>query len=208
MLRIHLVRHGETSASRADRYCGDLEVDLTDGGLRTARALADRFADRKLDAIWASPRRRAQETAAPLSADQQLPVRLDDGLREISYGEWEGLHRDVIQGRWPEAFAAWEEDPADFGPPGGETGRAIAARATLALERIRTATPAGEVVVVSHKATIRILVCALLGIDLPRFRDRIDARTGSITTFEITRKGPLLTHLGDDSHVPPELRGA
>ena len=206
MLRLHLVRHGETTASREDRYCGDVEVELTDGGRRSAEALAARFTGRKLDAVWASPKRRAQETAAPLAAAQGLPIRTDDGLREISYGQWEGLHRDVIAARWPEEFGAWEDDPADNAPTGGENGRAIAARAILAWERIRAATPAGEVVVVSHKATIRILVCTLLGIDLPRFRDRIDARTGSVTTFDVTRRGPLLVRLCDDSHLPPELR--
>jgi probable phosphoglycerate mutase len=82
-------------------------------------------------------------------------------------------------------------------PPGGETAVAIAARAMPVVDRIVMNQKERDVLVFSHKATIRIIACTLLGIPLSRFRDRISCPTASVTTFTFGPHGPLLVRLGD-----------
>jgi probable phosphoglycerate mutase len=81
-----------------------------------------------------------------------------------------------------------------------------AARAAPIIERIRREHPEGRVLIVSHKATIRILICALLGLDVRLFRDRIGQGVAAVSRFEMKKTGPMLTLLGDVSHLPPDLR--
>jgi broad specificity phosphatase PhoE len=86
-------------------------------------------------------------------------------------------------------------------PPGGETGFAIAARALSVVMRVRSAHPAGQVMIVSHKATVRVIVCALLGIPLGRYRSHVACPTASITSFEFGDPAPMLVRLGDTHHL-------
>jgi len=91
-------------------------------------------------------------------------------------------------------------------PTGGERGIDVAHRAMAVLLEIQSKHKTGDVLVVSHKATIRILLCALLGIDIGSYRDRIGVATASLSVVEFHHNGPLLTKLGDRSHLRPELR--
>ncbi|MDP9150558.1 MAG: histidine phosphatase family protein, partial [Myxococcota bacterium] len=93
------------------------------------------------------------------------------------------------------------QDPSLTTPPGGESAFAIAARALPLLVRARREHPSGNVMFVSHKATIRVLACALLGIPLGRFRDRIACPTASLTTFELADGDAMLVRLGDVHHL-------
>ena len=96
----------------------------------------------------------------------------------------------------PGAFEAWHADPASKSPPGGESGFTIAARAMPVVDRIVTAQGDRDVLVFSHKATIRIIACALLGVPLALFRERIACDTASITSFSFGPKGATLVRLG------------
>ena len=120
----------------------------------------------------------------------------DPGLVEIHYGEWEDRSEDDVQKEQPERFKAWGDHPDVVGPPGGETGYQIAARATAALDRIRTQVGDGHVMVVSHKATLRILICHLLGIPIGEFRRRIGMPVCAVSAFELKPSGPLVKYLG------------
>ena len=63
-----------------------------------------------------------------------------------------------------------------------------------------------NVLVVSHKATIRIILCSLIGIDVGRFRDRIGMPVAAVSVVEMADQGPLLHRLGDRSHLRKHLR--
>ena len=91
--------------------------------------------------------------------------RTREGLREISHGHWEGLTRREVEETYPSEYAAWEEDPFTFAPAGGESGVSVLARALPAIREIVTSHVGERVVVVSHKATIRLLLSSLLGFD-------------------------------------------
>jgi probable phosphoglycerate mutase len=206
MLELFLIRHGQTDFSRENRFCGSIDPPLNEVGLRMADAFGAAYADRTWDAIYTSPSQRAQRTAAALAGRVGVTPIVDEGLREISYGEWETLRHEDAKARWPEAYAYWAADTASRSTPGGETAFQVAARAALVLERIKREHPEGRVLVASHKATIRILVCALLGLDVRLFRDRIGQPVAAVAKFEIKKSGPMLSLLGDVAHLPPDLR--
>lgn len=206
MLELYLIRHGQTDFSRENRFCGSIDPPLNEVGLRMAEAFGAGYAGKRWEAIYCSPRTRARQTAAPLAERAGIEPVIDEGLREIAYGDWEGMRHDEAQQRWPEAYAYWSADTASRGTPGGETAFHVAARAAPVIERIRREHAGGKVLIVSHKATIRILVCALLGMDVRLFRDRIGQPVAAVTRFEMKKWGPMLTMLGDVSHLPPELR--
>ncbi len=206
-LRLHLLRHGQTPHSRANLFCGaGSDPGLTPDGAAMAEAIASALASESWAAIYSSPQRRARETAAPLAARLGVEVTIAAGLREIAYGEWEGLSSGEAAARDHDLHQAWNADPALHAPPGGETAPEVARRALTEIEGVRSAVPAGDVLAVTHKATIRIILCALLGIDLGRFRQRLACPVGSITTVEWGTVGPQLLRLADRAHLPRELR--
>lgn len=206
MLNLYLLRHGQTDASRERRFSGSIDAPLSSAGHEMAEAFGEAYASHPWHAIYASPQRRAVDTAAPLAARTGMKVQTLDGLREVTYGAWEGLLEDEVRERWPAEYGWWAADPATRSTPGGESGFQVAARALAAIERIRASHAEGDVLVVSHKSTLRLVVCALVGIDLRRFRDRVAQPVASVTQFEIEGAGALLKRLADVSHLPPRLR--
>jgi probable phosphoglycerate mutase len=201
MLTLHLVRHGETAQSAEGYFAGDIDPPLTDHGRAQAAAVARVAATFGLQGIYVSPKLRARQTSEPILAACGLQPVIEEGLREIAYGSWEGRKESEVKASDPEAYAAWSQDPAMVPPPGGESAFAIAARALPVLGRARREHPSGNVLFVSHKATIRVIVCALLGVPLGRFRDRVACPPASMTTFEFGERGAMLTRLGDVSHL-------
>jgi broad specificity phosphatase PhoE len=210
-LELYLVRHGQTDLSRENRFCGAIDPPLNDVGLRMAEAFGVAYAKKgPWDAIYSSPSQRARDTAAALASRVELTPSIDAGLREISYGEWESLRHEDAKTRWPDVYAYWAADTASRATPGGETAFQVAARAALSLERIKRehagAARPRRVLVVSHKATIRILACAMLGLDVRLFRDRIAQKVAAVSRFDLKPAGALLTFLGDTSHLPADLQ--
>lgn len=208
-LELFMVRHGQTDFSRENRFCGSIDPPLNDAGRRMAEALGEAYGSKGWDAIYCSPSTRARQTAAPVATRAGVELTADDGLREIAYGEWESLRHEEVKAKWPEAYAYWAADTASRGTPGGETAFQVAARAALTLERVRARhADGGRVLLVSHKATVRILTCALLGMDVRLFRDRIAQPTAAVTRFDLKPAGAMLMMLGDVSHLPDDLRNA
>ncbi len=207
MLVLYLVRHGQTECSRDSRFCGSgSDVPLVSEGVEMAEALASCYRETAWEAIYSSPLKRAMQTAEPLARRCGQRVRVEPGLREIAYGAWEGMMEAEVRRQTPEAFEAWTEDPGRNAPPGGETGIDIATRALAVVEAIRARHSSGSVLAVSHKGTIRVLVCALLGLDVGLYRSRIGQSVAGMTVFEFREGGPLLRVMGDTSHLPAHLR--
>ncbi len=201
MLTIHLVRHGDTPQAAEGVFCGDLDPSLTDHGRLQAERVGRVAASLGLIALYCSPKLRARQTADPVARATGLEPVVEDGLREIAYGEWEGLRESDVRANEPAAFAAWHADPSLASPPGGETAYDIAARALPVITRVRDRHKSGHVMLVSHKATIRVIACALLGVPLRRFRTHVACPTASITTFELGAETPLLVGIADVHHL-------
>jgi probable phosphoglycerate mutase len=172
--RLFLVRHGATVLTAEDRFAGATDVQLSDEGRGQARRLAARLKREPIKAVYASPLDRTMETARLIAEPHGLNPKPRDGLREISHGRWEQMTRKEVEAQFPAEAAAWDQDPFTSAPVGGESGLAVTARALPALLDIVRAHPGEHVLVVSHKATIRLLLSSLLGFDPRRFRDNLD----------------------------------
>lgn len=207
-LNLYMIRHGQTPASRENRFSGRIDPPLTEEGRQMAEHFARAYAGVKWTAIYSSPMVRTLETAEPLCRRAGLRPIVDDGLKEIHYGEWDGMLQDEVRQRWPEAWAYWAADVASRGAPGGETAFSVAARAMNVVEHIRNSHRDGNVLVVSHKATLRVVICALLGMDVRMYRDRIAQPVAGVSLFEMKPTGPLMKRMGDVSHLPVELQNA
>ena len=199
--RVFLVRHGATVLTAEDRFAGSTDVPLSDAGREQARRLAVRLRPQRITAVYTSPLGRTVETAQILAGPFGLEVQTRPALREISHGHWEQLTRAEVAQKFPEEAAEWEKDPFTFAPRGGESGLAVTARALPALLEIVRQNPGEKVLVVSHKATIRLLISLLLGFDPRRYRDNLDQSPAALNIVDF--KDPTrarLTLFNDTSH--------
>jgi len=204
--RVFLVRHGATQLTAEGRFSGAVGVDLSDEGRWQAARLGERLKSAALTAAYSSPLSRAADTADIIAGACGLTVDLRDGLREIAHGHWEGLTRVEVEERFPDEYAAWEEDPFTFAPRGGESGVAVLARALPTLREIVTAHTGERVLVVSHKATIRLLLSSLLGFDGRGYRDRLDQDPACLSVLDF--RDPVRVRLilfNDTSHDTTQL---
>ena len=213
--RIFLIRHGATVLTAEDRFAGSTDVELSDEGRAQVRRLAERLSLIPVDAVYASPLGRTMETASILAAPHGSKVVARDGLKEISHGHWEQLTRKEVEQSYPEEVTAWDRDPFTYAPPGGETGLEVTARALPALLDIVKHHQGKPVIVVSHKATIRLLLSSLLGFDPRRYRDNLDQDPAALNIVDF--KDPVRARLmlfNDSSHYSesglaiPDIAGA
>src|SRR5437660_12742843 len=199
--RVFMVRHGATVMSAEDRFAGATDVALSDEGREQTRRLAQRLSHEKIAAVYASPLGRTVETAQILAAQHKLEVQMRDGFREISNGRWEQMTRREVEEKFPEEAAEWEKDPYTFAPKDGESGLAVTARALPVLIELVRNHPGENILVVSHKATIRLLLSSLLGFDPRRYRDNLDQKPAALNIVDFrdaTRA--RLTLFNDTSH--------
>ena len=206
-LKIYFVRHGETTYSQTGGFCGAIDPELTPAGSQMAEQFAATYAKLPWNAVYVSPMKRTIATAKPLCDAVGMEMQLRDGLREIKYGDWEGKTVEEVKKDYEEDYINWLTEPAWNAPTnGGETSVEIASRSSLVIAEIQEKYKSGNVLVVSHKATIRIILCSLLGIDLGRYRYRIGALAASVSIVKFDVRGPLLEVLGDRSYMDENLR--
>jgi len=205
-LTLYFLRHGETIYSETGAYCGELDTELTPEGVQMAEAFAQAYRSIPWIAAYVSPMKRTIATAKPLCEALGLEMQLRDGLKEIRYGKWEDKSVDFVKQHYWDDYIRWLAEPAWNPPTGGETSVEISSRASLVIAEIQEKYAKGNVLVVSHKATIRIILCELLGIDLGRYRDRIDMPAGSVSIVKFDVHGPLLQVLGDRAYMGEDLR--
>ena len=205
--RLYLVRHGATQLTAEDRFAGSVGVDLSDEGRRQAGRLGERLRQEQITAVYSSPYSRTMETARIIAESCGLTIETRDGLREIGHGRWEGLTRREVEARYADEYAAWEEDPFTFAPEGGESGVAVLARVLPVIREIVMRHLGARVLVVSHKATIRLALSSLLGFDARGYRDRLDQAPACLNVLDF--RDPVRARLmlfNDTSHYADHPR--
>jgi probable phosphoglycerate mutase len=207
--RLYLVRHGATPLTAEDRFSGSENVHLSEEGRAQAARLSERLKDDAIDAIYCSPLDRTQETANIIAKHHLIAPILKDGLREINHGHWEGLSRKEVEKQFPEEYAAWESDPFTFAPEGGESGISVLARALPVIREVVVNHKDKNIMVVSHKAALRIIISSLLGFDVRGYRDRLDQAPAclNILDFKDSVRARLMlfndiSHYADHPHRP------
>jgi probable phosphoglycerate mutase len=171
-----------------------------------AAAFADAYRDTTWRAIYCSRLRRSIATAQPLCDAVGVPSHPRAELNEIGYGRWEGLSKEEVDRTFHADYVNWLDDPARHAPTGGELAATVAGRGLRLVEEIKETCSEGNVLWVSHKATIRIILCSLFGIEVGRFRYRLACPVGSVSVVEFDAHGPMLKTLADRSHLNTTLR--
>jgi broad specificity phosphatase PhoE len=206
-LTLYFLRHGQTALSREDIFCGSgLDPELTSEGMEMAQAFGKAYRETAWRAVYSSGLRRCIATAQPFCDALGMDLQIRVELNEIGYGKWEGLTKDRVSQQYHDEYISWLADPAWHAPTEGESAVVIAQRGLRVIEEIQKRFTGGNILVVSHKATIRIILCSLLGIDVGRFRYRLACPVGSISIVEFTADGPMLKALADRSHLTDDLR--
>lgn len=167
-MRILLLRHAETAWNRERRFQGWRDIPLSATGREQAESAARLLAATPLDAVWSSPLSRARETAQTIAAPHRLAVRESEAFKEMSFGDWEGLTREEVRERFPDAHRVWAETPHEARWPGAEPLEMVRARALAGLADLRRAHDGQTVCLVSHGITGRILILEALGLGLDR----------------------------------------
>ncbi len=204
MVRILLIRHGETAWNLAGRQQGRIDIPLSETGRVQARALADRLRSTPLARAVASPLLRARQTAEAVLEGRTLPLTLDPDLKEMDHGQWEGLLQEDIQARFPEDLRGWRQSPHLTRPTGGEGFAEVLDRARPALARACEGLGADEVLLLAtHDGVCRALLAWVLGLPFERIWSFRLAPT-SVNLLEGPHAERLsLVRLNDAAHIHP-----
>lgn len=166
MTKLIFIRHGQTEWNVLGRYQGQTDVDLSPLGVEQAQKLAANFPVDKIEAVYASDLKRAMATAKCVADRFRLPVTPCKSLRELNFGDWEGLTYDEIVAKWPEALSNFFQHPDILKIPHGESFPELRARALACVEKIVAKHPEETVAVVAHGAILRTILTAALHMDL------------------------------------------
>ena len=165
MTKIYLIRHAEAEGNLYRRAQGQFNSNLTALGRTQLKALAERFRDVRLDALWSSDLNRTQSTAAAIRKyHPELPLHTWDRLREIDVGVWEDVPWGNIAEDYPEQMDHFTNDPARWSVPGGEPYEHVQARMKAAVLELGARYEGGTIAVVSHGLCIRSFLCGIFGI--------------------------------------------
>ncbi|MBC3177877.1 bifunctional RNase H/acid phosphatase [Corynebacterium lujinxingii] len=168
--RFILLRHGQTHHSAERRFSGTSNPDLTDTGREQAKRAASALQGfGRIDTIVASPQARAQQTAEYAAEALGLSIATDDGLRELDFGDFEGLTRDEVIAKDAEAFATWQSSPNNA-PPSGESLTAFHRRVTRARLKLQERYEGQTVLLVTHMTPVKSIVRQALGANADLFK--------------------------------------
>ena len=194
------MRHGDTELNSAERYWGRSDVKLSAAGVEQAEGLRDRLAVEKINAVYSSNLERALVTAEIIASSHQLAVITCAELREVNFGQLEGLNFSEISRLYPEVAKLWAERSTKLKYPGGESLVEFNTRVSKFLSRLDKHTVGETILIVAHAGVLRTLVCQLLGID-PHRRWQIRLDLASLSILETHQQGAILSLLNDVSHL-------
>lgn len=197
-MRLFIVRHGETDWNREGRFQGQQDTELNERGLSQGDRVADYLSGHRFEAVVTSPLKRARVTGEKIaSATGCETVETWDEFTEINHGDWEGLLSGEVKARWPRVIDLWHTSPHTVIMPGdgGESLRSVQLRALKALEELATKY-SGDVLLASHDAVIKTLLCNFLGTPLSSF-----------WSFQIANCSLTVAEIQDDSRARVSLMG-
>lgn len=200
MTKVILVRHGQTQWNLEMKYQGHCDIALTEKGMEQARLAAGRLAGEDISAIYASDLSRALRTAECIGEKHNLSVTAIPELREMNFGEWEGLTFEGMNSLVKDERSTLFSHPDEVIIPGGETFREVKERAMKALTKLVAQHPDQTIVVVSHGATIRTILCAVLNIHLNHLW-KIKQDNTAINMLEFYDENIMVSLVNDVHHL-------
>lgn len=200
MLRLLLVRHGETEWNKLLRYQGHTQTPLSEAGRQQAKALSKRLAKEKIDAFYSSDLKRAMETAEIIAAPHQMNVTGRPEFREIKFGAWEGLtYKEIIE-KYPQEMGEWQVRPSVTRIPEGEILTEVNERAMAGIEQIKKDHSDQTILLVAHGGVTRVILCSILGISLDAIW-KIKQDNTALNIIEFYDDKAILCLLNDANHI-------
>ncbi|MDR0764373.1 MAG: histidine phosphatase family protein [Synergistaceae bacterium] len=202
--RIFFVRHGQTDWNRTLRYQGSTDMALNENGRSQARKAGLRLSRVIPCRVFSSPMLRAYGTAEAITeaGAADAPIETMDDLREISFGEWEGLTYPEIIERHASDYRAWTETPFSSSPTGGESFESVRTRSARAAEAVKSAcAPGAAILVVAHGIVLRALLSSLADAGDSSLIWRAHLDNCSVSALDLSRGGPSLAFLNDTNHL-------
>jgi broad specificity phosphatase PhoE len=208
MLRILVIRHGETSWNKDKIFRGRVDISLSEIGRQQADLLGRRLSGQPIQSIYASPLKRAVETALAIQEGQSgsTPIIQEDQLIDINYGSWEKKSHIQVQQEFPDLYQQWLNAPHTVQIPEGENLSSIRGRIETLMDRLVTHHGEGEgegmatIALVSHRVIIKVLLCAVLGLDNSHFW-QIKQDTAALSVLDYQSGRFVLAGLNDICHL-------
>ena len=199
MKTLYLVRHGETKWNHELRYLGHSDIPLNKTGQKQAKALAKRIKGLKVDLILASDLKRTMQTAKAANSTLKTEIKKEPRLREIFFGEIEGVESKIAKKRFAKELKKWMEDP-DYALPGGESLGAFSNRLISLLNDIKKMDDVDSIMLVTHNGVIRVMIQLLL--DLPqRGQWYFKFKPTSISEVRFVDGFPVIQYLNSACHL-------
>ncbi len=205
MTTVYLIRHAEAEGNRYRRCHGWYDSTITDNGYRQIAALARRFADVPVDAVYSSDLTRTQTTALAITRTHGLPLQLDARLREVGVGPWEDRTWTWLATHDRERLVLFNSDLGRWQLDGAETMAQVRDRMLAAVRDVAAAHPGQTVAVFSHGMALRTLVGTLQGLDFAGIDKSGHAENTAVTKLEADETGVRVVWRDDASHLPDDL---
>jgi len=199
MTTIMLIRHGDTDWNVEEIFRGRVDVKLNETGIKQAQLLSKYLGDAPIGAVYSSPLKRAVKTAEIIAGPHNIGVKPSQELTDFDYGEWQGLSHKMVKEKYGATYNQWLRNPHWVRMPEGENLFDVRRRICKLINQI-TARHEGIVALVSHRVILKVIICALLGLDNSHFWN-IKLDTCGITTFIYQEKRFILEKHNDTSFL-------
>lgn len=200
MLTLYITRHGETKWNTEKRMQGWSDSSLTENGVKNAILLGNRLKDIEFDAIHTSPSQRTIITANLIKGDRKIPLILDDQLKEINMGIWEGETLADLKDNYPEQFDFFWNAPHQYKSINGEDFFEVKKRVSKALKMIQDKYSSGNILLVTHSVVIKVLLAIFKELPIEKIWEPPFINDTSLTVVEMVNDTAQIVLEGDLTH--------
>ncbi len=201
-MKVYILRHGQTDWNVAKKWQGNTDIELNATGLNQAECVAKRFENKKVGAIYTSNLSRAKttaETIRKIAYNNEVELFIENDIGEIKLGEWEGLTYEEVSEKYKDEYELWTYKHTENVGHGVENYYDVQQRAFNVLTKICNENT-DDILIVSHGAWIKALVCKILNIPLEH-KMTFEIGNTSITTIEFVKGNYIVKTLNDTNHI-------
>lgn len=200
MTKIYLIRHGQSEWNVLNKIQGQVNTELTELGKKQGQAIANRLMNSNIDFIYSSDLNRALDTAKIIAEKINKPLVINESLREINFGVWEGLTGIELRKDYKEEQKTWRKSPEKLILPGAESLEVLSERVMKWMNSILKENCGKDIAIVSHSATLKIMLLGLLDMPLTHYKNFTFSNVG-LSIVELRNYNNVLINLNDISHL-------
>ena len=198
--RLLLVRHGDIATDNTERFWGHTDIALNETGILQAERLAERLSKEPIDEIYTSDLSRAFQSAEIIASRYHLNITTSEKLREIHFGDIEGLTFEEVNRQYPELSKSWSDDDLHIRFPNGESFIELEERVSGFISEVNLHNRDCTILIVSHGGLLRMLICYVLGLNVKHWK-QLCLDKASLSIVDTYPETALLSLLNDVSHL-------